>query len=631
MQLTVRVYEEDPSKEWQHQQQHYDQQPLDENLLYVNVKGAVASAQYTYTLEENGENYHGMDFSVSSNTSKPVFIETRRQSVQSSSSTTLNVMSMSSPPMVLDRLRRILTQLFLPIGYPHSVDPTYFPYQLYDSLQGLCSYLRGVVSTSAVLQASGVGDATASAMSAALAWAIRDGIGMVGGLVFSYVASDSFDIHVKEFRLFADIINDVGLTLDMLAPHFATVSTTIQWPMYILCLSTFCKVMCGMSAGATKGRITQHFAVRGNMADLTAKESTQETLVSLLGMIGGIGLARTLSRFSATRQEKNGQGDGNEDGTSNVSRFVLSTDQELWITWGIFGVLTLIHVWANYKGVMLLRLKTINRERGMEALKGVVSTMAKLVVEEQHHGSTNDVDHDEDQSLVLLEQALQDIPSPHQISESMASSVWNMMFPTIDLRRNFDPQDYQESLAVPGLFAEERYLIGQSRSRTSSVTPTNGRNGHPRRPVASAIPVICVSLCVGATLQDELQAWVHAVLLETCLAQGLTWNVTLLQRYARKVFGPAIVVHTFFLTDPRPCLMRCIAMVAFLRPPAIFSLVQNLTTRTHQQVLSIFQKSSSPSLNLMKRLEQQGWDVQNRLYLGYFIQRIQWSSGTKGD
>jgi hypothetical protein len=528
MQLTVRVYEEDPSKEWQHhhQQQQHEQQPLDEKFVSFDVKCAVTSAEYTYTLDENGENDHGMDFSMSSNTSKPVFVQTRLQSL-SSSSTTLKIISMYSPPIVLDRLRRILTQLFLPIGYPHSVDPTYFPYQLYDSLQGLCSYLRGVVSTSAVLQASGVGDATATAMSAALAWAIRDGIGMVGGLVFSYVASDSFDVHVKEFRLFADVINDVGLTLDMLAPHFATVSTTVPWPMYILCLSTFCKVMCGMSAGATKGRITQHFAVRGNMADLTAKESTQETLVSLLGMIGGIGLARTLSRFSSARQD-NGQGDGNDDSISNVRRFVLSTNQELFITWLIFGVLTLVHVWANYKGVMLLRLKTINRERGIEALKGVVSTMAKSVVKEKQHGSTNH--DDDDQSLVLLEQALVDIPSPHQISESMASSVWNMMFPSIDLRRNFDPQDYQESLVVPELFSEERYLIGQNRSSTSSVTHDNGHNGQSPRRVATPIPVICVSLCVGATLQDELQAWVHAVLLETCLAQGLAWNVTLLQR-----------------------------------------------------------------------------------------------------
>jgi hypothetical protein len=34
---------------------------------------------------------------------------------------------------------------------------------------------------------------------------------MLGGLFFSYFASPFFDSYVKEFRLFADVINDLGL------------------------------------------------------------------------------------------------------------------------------------------------------------------------------------------------------------------------------------------------------------------------------------------------------------------------------------------------------------------------------------------------------------------------------------
>jgi hypothetical protein len=32
---------------------------------------------------------------------------------------------------------KVLRQLFLPLGYPHSVGSTYLPYQMYDGLQGL--------------------------------------------------------------------------------------------------------------------------------------------------------------------------------------------------------------------------------------------------------------------------------------------------------------------------------------------------------------------------------------------------------------------------------------------------------------------------------------------------------------
>ena len=73
------------------------------------------------------------------------------------------------------QIKQLGRDLFLPIGYPQSVNEGYLQYQFYDSLQGLCSYLRGVVSTSAVLSATGVGDAQATAMSAAMTWAVRDG------------------------------------------------------------------------------------------------------------------------------------------------------------------------------------------------------------------------------------------------------------------------------------------------------------------------------------------------------------------------------------------------------------------------------------------------------------------------
>jgi hypothetical protein len=85
-------------------------------------------------------------------------------------------------------------------------------------------------------------------------WAIRDGLGMIGGLLFSYIASPHFDAHVKEFRLLADVLNDIGLTLDMALP--VMLSWEFEWipsffsPYLILTsCSTLCKVACGISAG----------------------------------------------------------------------------------------------------------------------------------------------------------------------------------------------------------------------------------------------------------------------------------------------------------------------------------------------------------------------------------------------
>ncbi len=59
----------------------------------------------------------------------------------------------------------------------------------------------------------------ASALSAAVNWVFRDGVGMTCSLVFSSLAATSFDGNIKEWRLFADVINDAGLTLGERCPR----------------------------------------------------------------------------------------------------------------------------------------------------------------------------------------------------------------------------------------------------------------------------------------------------------------------------------------------------------------------------------------------------------------------------
>lgn len=406
--------------------------------------------------------------------------------------------------------QQVLTDMFLPLGYPHSVTKEYMQYQLCDSIQGLCSYLRGVVSTSAVLTAAGVGNADATAMSAAMTWAMRDGLGMIGGLTFSYHASSLFDGYVKEFRLFADVINDVGLTLDMMAPYFGSENI-----LYVTSAATICKVMCGISAGATKGCITQHFCTRGNMADLNAKEGTQETLVSLIGMIFGVMLAKYLHKLEL-----------------NDKSLAAS------VSWTIFNILTIVHVVVNYIGVKLLHLKTLNAQRAREALKNLVDIAA------QHIG---------DESDVWADQALSNIVSPESLSESLFASIWNLLFPSgvsLDARL----ESLSRVLAVDDLVRQvngsDRYLIGVSGLQ------------------------VYVTLKVGATDEDQLLAFIHAHILHKWVTLG---NMT----------GGA---------DARAC-------------------VNQLVTK-------------GLSLRL---LEAKGWDVEDRLYLGFGRSRVHPMSKPKNE
>ena len=54
-----------------------------------------------------------------------------------------------------DKLIGRLSSILLPIGYPQSVASEYMEYQLYDTIQELCGYLKGIVMNQASLTGLG--------------------------------------------------------------------------------------------------------------------------------------------------------------------------------------------------------------------------------------------------------------------------------------------------------------------------------------------------------------------------------------------------------------------------------------------------------------------------------------------
>ena len=227
---------------------------------------------------------------------------------------------------ITNSILSIFIKTFLPAGYPNSVRSEYLSYQFWDSLKGLCSYLRSVFSIQAILIGAGVGNSEASAIATTLAWVMKDGIGMLGSLLFAYLYSDTFEVNVKEWRLVADVLCNIALTFDMLLTFMP------DYFFEITSISSVCKSCCGLVAGATKARISAHFANKGHLADVTAKESTQETAVTLIGLVIGIFCTKYISISPR-------------------------------ITWILFITLSFIHQYANYELVRVLVLDTYNPQR----------------------------------------------------------------------------------------------------------------------------------------------------------------------------------------------------------------------------------------------------------------------------
>lgn len=123
----------------------------------------------------------------------------------------------ASLPGPFTRATAGLRSTFLPSGYPKSTPPGYLSYAAWSWVQDLSTQLRGVLATQRVLEGVGVGREGATALSALLNFLVRDGCGMAANLLFTSVASSSFSTDGKRWRLFADIMVDIGITLEVCA------------------------------------------------------------------------------------------------------------------------------------------------------------------------------------------------------------------------------------------------------------------------------------------------------------------------------------------------------------------------------------------------------------------------------
>ncbi|CAN6301790.1 unnamed protein product [Urochloa humidicola] len=221
---------------------------------------------------------------------------------------------------------------FVPEGFPGSVTPDYVPFQMWDTLQGLSTYIRAMLSTQALLGAIGVGEQSATVI----------------GATFQ---GSNLDSNAKMWRLVADFMNDLGMLMDLLSPLFP--SSLIV----IMCLGSLSRSFTGVASGATRAALTQHFALANNAADISAKEGSQETLATMVGMGLGMLLAH-ITRGHALS------------------------------VWASFLSLTMFHMYANYKAVKSLSLTTLNYERTsilLQHFKECGEVLAPQQVSQQEH------------------------------------------------------------------------------------------------------------------------------------------------------------------------------------------------------------------------------------------------------
>ncbi|KAK9470070.1 vitamin B6 photo-protection and homoeostasis-domain-containing protein [Dipodascopsis tothii] len=219
--------------------------------------------------------------------------------------------------------------IFLPAGYPRSVSADYVAYQTWDSIQAFVSGISFLIANRAVLAALGVGDAAASSTGALLLKIVQEAVGRMATVAFAWRWGSVLEQDCKTYRFAADVVLTGAIACDCISPSVAGGSTLAV----VFCLSAVLKAVCTVMAQGSRAALSLHFTdpEHGSISDVAAKDASQETVVSLAGLLAGSAVVPHLTTARTT--------------------------------WTTLAALSVVHLAANYRAVRAVTLRTLNRQR----------------------------------------------------------------------------------------------------------------------------------------------------------------------------------------------------------------------------------------------------------------------------
>lgn len=250
------------------------------------------------------------------------------------------------------------------------------------------------------------------------------------------------------YRLLADILNDFAFILDCLSPAFPKPIRVI-----ILSFSSVLRALCGVAAGSAKASLSAHFARWGNLGELNAKDSSQETVISLLGMLAG--------------------------------SLVVSWVETQTATWTVLILLLSVHLETNRRAVRAVSMRTLSRQRATllyhQLQRGIVAKPEDISKSER---------------IFDRDGVLRDVHGSITGWCAFESSIKALFDPQASMRRS-----RTGSLSVDSLHIERLLAIFEKRRYIVNVVPASNQDLYQCQ----------IFLKRGATTTDCLTAWWHCL------------------------------------------------------------------------------------------------------------------------
>eukprot|EP00158_Paraphelidium_tribonemae_P004899 Partr_v1_DN27041_c0_g1_i3_m29378 putative Chromosome 16 open reading frame 58 len=174
--------------------------------------------------------------------------------------------------------------VFFPRGYPHSVTGNYWDFTKWHFIASICGTVNGVLGMQALLSALGMGTG-ALPVAATINWIIKDGFGLLGGVLYTSMFSNRFDVEPKRYRFKASLAFQMATVCELLTPLVPGLFVVLA------SLANIAKNIAWLTMSGCRAQMHQSFCLRDNLGDITAKAGSQSTAAGLLGT--GLGVVVT--------------------------------------------------------------------------------------------------------------------------------------------------------------------------------------------------------------------------------------------------------------------------------------------------------------------------------------------------
>ncbi|TMW64453.1 hypothetical protein Poli38472_013075 [Pythium oligandrum] len=311
-----------------------------------------------------------------------------------------------------DRTVDFLSDLFMPRDFRKSVTPDYFPYAKWYFMGTIASAASGVLSMQSLLYAIGLG-AGSIPTAAAINWVLKDGLGQFGGVMFASIVNNRYDADPKRWRTASAVSLDAAVLLEILTP---------LCPAYFLPMASLANVaknISWLSASATRAGFHNSFALRENLADITAKAGSQAIASSIIGT----GLGIVISQYTGAD-------------TMNVL--------------AAFVALSAAHQFSVYRALTCVSLRTFNCQRLHLVLDHFLNSKGTSVPHQDDIGS-------QERFMPLLFTGYQSLYSKSTVNGDATLAQVSRQSP-------------QELLRLKEAFGQDNYLLNVTPSKTGTLS-----------------------------------------------------------------------------------------------------------------------------------------------------------------